>query len=589
MSPDKSAHASGIQFEPPDKLPVAVAFGLGLQLTALSISATVLITTIVMRAAGQSEAYLAWAVFAAVAIGGVSSMLQAARMGRLGMGHVLMMGSSGAFIAVCIEALKMGGTGTLAVLVVAAALFQFVIAERLSLFRQILTPTVSGTVLMLIPISVMSAIFNMLGDVPDDSPSHAAPLIAVVTVAIICGLILKTTGALRLWAPVIGIGAGAIAAAFFGVYDTARVAEASWVGIPAAKWPGLNLSFGSTFWTLVPGFMLAAMIGSIRTISSAVAVQRISWRRPRAIDFRAVQGAVSTDGLSNLLSGLLGTIPNTAYSTGASLAQLTGVAARAVGFAAGAIFLALAFLPKALDLLLAIPGPVLGAYLVVMMAMLFMIGVQMVMRDGLDYRKCLIVGVSFWIGLGFQSGMIFPEFVTGFAGGLLNNGMTAGGLVAILLTLFVKMTEPRARRLQMDLNLSNLPKFQAFLADFNKRSSGGEAMAKRLDVIGEEVLATLCQDGARDRRSLRRRLFAKARKDGRSVVLEIIAGRGEGKNLQDQLAALSESIDEDQLERELSLRILRHLAASVRHQQYHETDIVTVRIDPPKAFSSTLI
>ena len=105
----------------------------------------------------------------------------------------------------------------------------------------------------------------------------------------------------------------------------------------------------------------------------------------------------------------------------------------------------------------------------------------------------------------------------------------------------------------------------------------------------EEILATLCQDGARDRRSPRRRLFAKARKDGRSVVLEIIAGRGESKNLQDQLAALSESIDEDQLERELSLRILRHLAASVRHQQYHETDIITVRIDPPKAFSSTLV
>ena len=412
-----STNESGLRYQADEKPPLAISLGLGLQLTALSVSATILLTTVVMRAAGQGEAYLSWAVFAAVVIGGGATMLQALRLGRFGMGHVLMMGSSGAFIAVSIQALAEGGPATLATLVVVAALFQFLISDRLSLFRRVLTPAVSGTVLMLIPVSVMSPVLNLLKDVPDGSPAPGAPLSALATVLVICGLTLKASGSLRLWASVLGVLAGSLVAVFFGIYDTARVAEAAWVGLPQDRMAGprsrLRADFSGRFF---PGFLLAATIGAIRTVSSAAAAQRVSWRRPRAVDFRAVQGAVAADGLGNLLSGLAGTMPNTSYTTGASLAQLTGVASRHLGIAAGAMFTALAFFPKALALVLAIPGPVFAAYLVVMMAILFMIGVQMIVQDGIDYRKSLIVGVSFWLGVAFQSGVVFPGVFLGIRG-----------------------------------------------------------------------------------------------------------------------------------------------------------------------------
>ena len=186
----------------------------------------------------EREAYLSWAVFAAVVIGGGATMLQALRLGRFGMGQVLMMGSSGAFIAVSIQALAEGGPATLATLVVVAALFQFIISDRLSLFRRVLTPAVSGTVLMLIPVSVMSPVLNLLKDVPDGSPAPGAPLSALATVLVICGLTLKASGSLRLWASVLGVLAGSLVAVFFGIYDTARVAEAAWVGLPSARMAG---------------------------------------------------------------------------------------------------------------------------------------------------------------------------------------------------------------------------------------------------------------------------------------------------------------------------------------------------------------
>ena len=80
------------------------------------------------------------------------------------------MGTSGAFIAVCVAAIAEGGPAMLATLVVISSLFQFALSARLSLFRRILTPAVAGTVLMLIAVTVMPIVFGMLKDVPDGDP-----------------------------------------------------------------------------------------------------------------------------------------------------------------------------------------------------------------------------------------------------------------------------------------------------------------------------------------------------------------------------------------------------------------------------------
>ena len=151
-----SSDSPVLRYQANEKPPLTISFLLGLQLTALSISGTIMITTVTMRAGGQSEAYLSWAVFTAVAIGGGITILQALRFWRFGMGHILMMCSSAVYIAVSIEALRIGGPATLATLVVVAALIQIVISDRLSLFRRIFTPVVSGTVLMLLPVSILS-------------------------------------------------------------------------------------------------------------------------------------------------------------------------------------------------------------------------------------------------------------------------------------------------------------------------------------------------------------------------------------------------------------------------------------------------
>ena len=97
------------------------------------------------------------------------------------------------------------------------ALFQLLLSARLALFRRILTPTVAGTVIMLIPVTVMPYVFGMLEDVPEGSPALAAPLSALTTVLVICTISLKAAGTLRLWAPVIGVVAGSLVDGVFGL------------------------------------------------------------------------------------------------------------------------------------------------------------------------------------------------------------------------------------------------------------------------------------------------------------------------------------------------------------------------------------
>ncbi|MCY3757906.1 MAG: hypothetical protein OXG96_09315 [Acidobacteria bacterium] len=582
MDAQDTVRNTAVRYEPEEKPPALLSLGLGLQLAVLCVAGVVLTPAIVIRVAGGTEAFLSWAVFAALAVSGVTTLVQAVRLGRIGAGYVLLMGTSGAFIAVCITAIAEGGPAMLATLVVASSLFQFGLAARLSLFRRILTPAVAGTVIMLIPVTVMPFIFKMLSDVPEGTPLSASGTSALVTLLVIAGLALKARGKLRLWAPVVGVTAGSAVAGFYGIYDSKLIADAAWIGLPSQGWPGLDLSFGPTFWALLPAFVFVTLVGAIETIGDAVAIQRVSRRRTQAVDFRAVQGAVAADGLGNLLSGLAGTVPNTTYSSSVSVTELTGVGARRVGMAVGAVFIAMAFLPKAPAVLLAIPGPVAAAYITVLLAMLFVIGMRIVVQDGIDYRKGVVAGVAFWIGAGFQNGAIFPEYFNDFAGGLLQNGMTAGGLAAILMTLFLELTQPRRRRMETECDLSALPRIQEFLESFAADNGWAQAMRNRLDTAVEETLATLFHRGDSGQKREPRRLQLVAFKENGGAVLELIASSREEQNLQDRIALLGRYAEGPGVEREISLRLLRHVASSIRHQQYHNTDIVTIRVKAPE-------
>ena len=544
----------------------------------LALANTVLFVTIMALAGDQSEDYLSWAIFSALAIGGVVTALQAGRVGRLGAGHVLMTGAGPHFIAVAVLAMAGGGLPMLASLIVVSSLVQFALAQWLPLLRRVITPVVSGTALMLIAVTVMAIAVERLSEVPEGAPGAAGPAVAVVTLAVAVMLAMRATGIWRLWAPLIGIASGCVAAALFGLYDLQRVIDAHWLYMPdVAAWPGLDLRPGVEFWTLLPAFLIVSLVVAIKMSSDGVVIQRVSRVRPQATDFRLVQGAVNTNGLGTLLTGIAGTLPTIVYTPSVvTLVTLTGVAARSVGYAIGAILVVLAFLPKAAAVLLTIPSPVMGAFLLMIMGLLFVEGMRMVVQDGLDHRKALVVGVALSIGVGLESQDVLADLLGDTWGASLGNGLTVGILAAILMTLFIEMTSPRHTRLETKLDISALPEIDAFLRKLASGIGWTDASTERLRAAGEETLSSLLQSGSEHRADGVPRLIVVA-SPGETVELEFLAVFDE-ENLEDRLAHLSEQA-EVPAEQEISFWLLRHYASSVRHRKYHGIDIVTVQVE----------
>ena len=253
----------------------------------------------------------------------IDDHLQVVRVGRIGSGYVLIMGTSAAFIAVCVAALIKAGPATMASLIIVSSIIQFLLAARLSLLRRVFTPTVAGTVIMLIAATVTPILFDSFDDVPEGASDIAAPLAILATLITVSVLVLRGPSSLRLWSPIIGVAVGCIVGAPFGLYEVQTVVDAQWIGVPFQSWPGIDVTPGVEFWALLPAFVIVTIIGAIETIGDGVAIQRVSQRNPRATDFRVGPSALNTDGVGNLLSGILGTLPNTTYSTSISLAEVT--------------------------------------------------------------------------------------------------------------------------------------------------------------------------------------------------------------------------------------------------------------------------
>ena len=584
------------RYEAHESPSLLASLGLGAQFSLIA-SATLLVTPVVVaKASGRDDSFLVWVVFASLLVAGVSTLVQVRGVGLVGSGSMLPMFTAAFSIPFCISAVSDGGPATLAALVIVCGLGQIVISKWLFILRRIVTPVVGGTVLMILSITLASVVPRLL---PEASESDAlgAHIAALATLGVVSALILRGSAVVRLWGPIIGILAGCAVAAGFGLYDAGYVLEAAWIGMPG-EWPGLDWppivsGIGVPFWTLLPAFLFLSVIISIQANGESIAQQRAARRDGRAVSFREVQRTLAGTGVTNLMAGIAGTVPYIVNPGVVAYTQTTGVASRRVGYCIGGMLIALAFLPKVSGLLSSIPGSVMAGYLIVLSAYLFIDGARTVIQSEQNRQRITVAGVCFWIGAAFQFELFsMPEIVPVW-GTLLQSGITTGGVAAIVMILYLELTNPRSMRFHSQLHIDALPELNEFLDKFAGRRGWDVAMRERLSAAGEETLLTLApldleelarpddddeHEGGEAKPD--RQLVVLASSDGPAATLEFIAGAREEENMEDRLRQLQQYDSETLVEQELSLRLLRAYASSVRHQQYHNTDIITVRIAP---------
>ena len=198
----------------------------------------------------------------------------------------------------------------------------------------------------------------------------------------------------------------------------------------------------------------------------------------------------------------------------------------------------------------------------------------------------MIVGVSVLIGAAFEFRLFsLPELHPVYES-LLRSGMTAGGLTGIFLNLFMELTAPRRMRFRSTLDVEALPDLNEFISKFTERQGWSSEMTDRVSAAAEETLLTLVPLGREEDDQDKWRLLVLASSDGPVAVLEFI-GAASAENLEDRIRHLQEQAVEAPSWPEFSIRLLTHYSSSVRHQRYHDADVITIRIDPPGRYEQS--
>ncbi|HDX9740153.1 TPA: xanthine/proton symporter XanP [Escherichia coli] len=370
---------------------------------------------------------------------GVASIIQIKAWGPVGSGLLSIQGTSFNFVAPLImggTALKTGGADVPTMM---AALFgtlmlasctEMVISRVLHLARRIITPLVSGVVVMIIGLSLIQVGLTSIGGgyAAMSDNTFGAPknlLLAGVVLALIILLNRQRNPYLRVASLVIAMAAGYALAWFMGMLpESNEPMTQELIMVPTPLYYGLGIE-----WSLLLPLMLVFMITSLETIGDITATSDVSEQPVSGpLYMKRLKGGVLANGLNSFVS-------NSCFGQNNGVIQLTGVASRYVGFVVALMLIVLGLFPAVSGFVQHIPEPVLGGATLVMFGTIAASGVRIVSREPLNRRAILIIALSLAVGLGVSQQPLILQFAPEWLKNLLSSGIAAGGITAIVLNL----------------------------------------------------------------------------------------------------------------------------------------------------------
>ena len=353
----------------------------------------------------ETAFFVSMALFAS----GITTFIQIKNIGPLGSGLLSVQGTSFTFVPLAIQSGQAGGLPLILGLTLAAAPVEMVLSRFIHVARRLFPPVVTGSVVMLIGISLIEvAINDLAGGVGAEDYGSADNLClgGFVTATILLAYRYGHFGSgfLRTSSIALGLLAGYALAAALGRVDLAAAQTAGWFMLPRPFQFGLAFDPIYLFPWIV-GYWITT-IESIGDLTATSAVSREPVEGPTFI--RRLQGGILADGLGSFIAGVFNSMPNTTFSQNNGVVSLTGVAARRVGYAVAALLISLGLFPKLAALVGLMPRPVLGGATVVLFSMVTIAGLRIAASGGWTYRKESIVAITLSLGLGVS---MVPEWV----------------------------------------------------------------------------------------------------------------------------------------------------------------------------------
>jgi NCS2 family nucleobase:cation symporter-2 len=402
----------------------------GFQHLLLLLATTVLAPLLLARGIHATPEITALLITGTLFASGIATMLQGLGILRVGARLPVVQGTELYFIPPLIAIGLNNGLGSIAFCV---ALGGFLIAVGSRYFKYIsrLFPKlVIGTIITLIGVYLIPiGIDQFLGKNTPFFGTYKAFLVGSITffITILGGFVFK--GIWNSLSVLLGILSGYIVALFMGMVEFSAVEKASWFSLPHLFPFGLQIPNISSIILVIVLFIIAAIetTGYISATSELVGVQPTDKRVSRGL---------AADGIGSLISGLLGSIPMTAYAQNLGAIGITKVGSRYIAIYAGAITLLLGVVPKFGAAVSTIPAPVIGGALLILFGTIAGIGIQTLRPVLNTQRNLLIFATSLSLGVGFalapDAGL---EFMSSGGQVALQTGVAIGALAAIVLNL----------------------------------------------------------------------------------------------------------------------------------------------------------
>lgn len=421
-----------------------------LQHVMASVVGIVVVPLVIGRGLQLDEQQTAHIVAMALIVSGVATFIQSHRIGPVGSGLLSLQGTSFSFVSTLIAgglSIRAAGADTEAMLAaifgtcLVGSVIEIGLSRIVTRIRRIITPTVTGIVVIVIGLSLIEVGFNSLagGTGAADFGSTLNLSLGAITIAVITAAFAQRNHLVRIAAVLIGIVVGFAVAAAAGAVDLSALGNQPAITVPAPFKYGIDVNLG----LLVPVAILY-LVTSIETAGDLTANSVIAGEPVTGpVYLKRVRGGMLADGVNSALAAVFNVFPNTTFAQNNGVIQLTGIASRHVALFIAPILVVLGFFPIVGAFFVAIPQPVIGGAMVILFGSIAVAGIRLLSSEPFDRKRILVAAVS--LGLGLGSALVPEAFhqLPAIVRAVATSPVAVAGLSAILLSLV--LPEPAAR------------------------------------------------------------------------------------------------------------------------------------------------
>ena len=288
----------------------------------------------------------------------------------------------------------------------------------------IFPPAAMGAIVAIIGLELAPVATNMAGLTASSTPLGMSVKLALIVSLSTLGVTILASVLLRGFMAVIpvllGVIAGYVLSLGLGVVDFEAVRLAPWFQVPTLYAPSFNVQ---AILIILPATLvvLAEHVGHLVVTGNIVGKDLV--KDP------GLHRSLLGDGISNVLSGLVGATPNTTYGENIGVMAITKVYSVWVIAGTAIIAIVVSFSGKLAAIIRSIPVPVMGGVCMLLFGVIAAAGIRMLIEKKVDYTKSrnliltsvvLISGIS---GAAVKLGTVELR------------GMALGTVVAICLAL----------------------------------------------------------------------------------------------------------------------------------------------------------